>query len=91
LAFQCFTREDIRRELQDYEKICENLNLTLFIQRNCDGSEKEYSVYESVLESFYLCKEIIGYDEFEVREAVKCLERIVVGIKELQSRKHVKI
>ena len=66
------------------------IEIELFLHRTGDGSEKEYSIYEQLLDSTYSCGEALRIEVFDGRNCMRELEFIVKGIKDLQSRKFVK-
>jgi hypothetical protein len=69
----------------------EKIEIELFVHRTSDGSEKEGILYEEILDSIFYCREAIKIEKFDGKLIAENLEFIVNGIKDLQSRKFVRI
>jgi hypothetical protein len=88
--FECFTSEGIKRELNYYEKLADNLKMNLFMKRNCDGSEKEYIIYEQVIEKLFECNNALMTSEFiDTKNLMKDLDFIIQEINHLKKRTYV--
>jgi hypothetical protein len=60
------------------------------VQRNGDGSPKEFAMLEELIDRVYLSKEMIEKDKFDAKIVMMHLEVIVQGLNDLRSRKFVK-
>jgi hypothetical protein len=89
-SFDCFTREDIVKELRTYKSIADSLKLSLFVVRNSNGSTKELSILEDIFDRLVLIDSLL-LSAFEPKTAMENLEVIICGIKDLQNRKFVYI
>lgn len=69
--------------------ILNELGNTLFNKRGCDGSKKEYSIYQDSLERVQISKDLINNYNFEMEIIVKNLDEIINSIKALKERKYV--
>jgi hypothetical protein len=89
--FECFSKDQIKKELNNYKKIAENIEINLFIHRNSNGSKKEYVVFEEIMERVYLCNDMMKHEIYDTKNVVLNIESIIKGITDLQSRKFVRI
>ena len=69
----------------------ESIQVSLFLQRNADGSPKECRIFEELTDRMYNSTELIQYEPFDVKCVMKDMDCIVRGVADLQSRKYVRI
>jgi hypothetical protein len=89
--FDCFTKEEILIELRHYQKLAENMKVNLFMQRNSDGSQREYKIIHDVMENLEISKKEVNSNVYNSKTVMKNLDLIINGIKDLQQRKYVNI
>jgi hypothetical protein len=62
----------------------------LFIQRNSDGSKKELTIWEEVMDRVLSSHSLVNKgDSYDTKFVMKELDFVVNNIKDLQSRKYV--
>lgn len=89
--FECFSKDQIKREIVNYKNICEKINIELFQRRGSNGSEKEYSLYIEILDNLFLAGDLLTLPKFDYKVVMKYLDDSINGIKDLQGRKFVSI
>jgi hypothetical protein len=59
------------------------------MQRNSDGSQKEWIIFEDVMDKLTVCNNEISGNEFDSKNVMKMKDLIIKSIMDLQQRKYV--
>ena len=59
------------------------------MKRNCDGSHKEFEVYEQIMDTVLSCNSLISDEFLDTKGIMQNLDFIIKSINELQKRTFV--
>lgn len=88
-SFDCFSKEELKKELRQYKGLANKLNTDLFLLRTGDGSKKELAILSQAQEKILVVEDLLTFSHFNSKEVMKCLGQVVDSIKDLQTRKFV--
>ena len=77
------------RELKHYKNLLEKIKINLFIQRNSDGSQKEWRIFENLINKLNVSEKTLGSNSFDAKRIMENLDTVINGIMDLQQRKYV--
>jgi len=77
------------RELKHYKNLLEKIKINLFVQRNSDGSQKEWRIFENLINTLYLGEKTLASNSLDVKRIMENLNAVINGIMDLQQRKYV--